>query len=120
MALIQLNVPDDVKERADAAFARSGLTTPYAMRIMVNQVAETGRTPFDGLFSSPAGRQYSGRRPPRDAARRGPGIRPARRRRCGRPARNPRGHSGRDGDFCQRRSANERLAGQGAALPKAS
>lgn len=59
MALIQLNVPDDVKERADAAFARSGLTTPYAMRIMVNQVAETGRTPFDGLFSSPAGRQYS-------------------------------------------------------------
>lgn len=59
MALIQLNVPDDVKERADAAFARSGLTTPYAMRIMVNQVAETGRTPFDGLFSSPSGRQYS-------------------------------------------------------------
>lgn len=59
MALIQLNVPDDVKERADAAFARNGLTTPYAMRIMVNQVAETGRTPFDGLFSSPAGRQYS-------------------------------------------------------------
>ena len=59
MALIQLNVPDDVKARADAAFARSGLTTPYAMRIMVSQVAETGRTPFDGLFSSPAGRQYS-------------------------------------------------------------
>lgn len=59
MALIQLNVPDDVKARADAAFARSGLTTPYAMRIMVNQVAETGRTPFDGLFSSPTGRQYS-------------------------------------------------------------
>lgn len=59
MALIQLNVPDDVKERADAAFARSGLTTPYAMRIMVSQVAETGRTPFDGLFSTPAGRQYS-------------------------------------------------------------
>lgn len=59
MALIQLNVPDDVKERADAALARSGLTTPYAMRIMVNQVAETGRTPFDGLFSSPEGRQYS-------------------------------------------------------------
>ena len=59
MALIQLNVPDDVKERADAALARSGLTTPYALRIIVNQVAETGRTPFDGLFQSPAGRQYS-------------------------------------------------------------
>lgn len=59
MALIQLNVPDDVKDRADRAFARSGLTTPYAMRIMVNQVAQTGRTPFDGLFSSPSGRLYS-------------------------------------------------------------
>lgn len=59
MALIQLNVPDDVKERADRAFARSGLTTPYAMRIMVSQVAETGRTPFDGLFLSPSGRLYS-------------------------------------------------------------
>ena len=55
MALIQLNVPDEVKDRADRAFARSGLTTPYAMRIMVNQVAQTGRTPFDGLFSSPSG-----------------------------------------------------------------
>lgn len=59
MALIQLNVPDEVKDRADRAFARSGLTTPCAMRIMVNQVAQTGRTPFDGLFSSPSGRLYS-------------------------------------------------------------
>ena len=36
MALIQLNVPDDMKARADATFARSGLTTPYAMCIMVS------------------------------------------------------------------------------------
>ena len=28
MALIQVNVPDDVKARADAAFARNGITTP--------------------------------------------------------------------------------------------
>ncbi len=119
MALIQLNVPDDVKERADAAFARSGLTTPYAMRIMVNQVAETGRTPFDGLFVA-RGPPVFRRRPPRDAARRGPGIRPARRRRSGRPAsKSPRTFWSRWG-FRQRRSANERLAGQGAALPKAS
>ena len=31
MALIQINVPDDVKARADAAFARNGITTPAAM-----------------------------------------------------------------------------------------
>ena len=28
MALIQVNVPDDVKARADAAFARNGITPP--------------------------------------------------------------------------------------------
>lgn len=38
MALIQINVPDDVKVRADAAFARNGITTPGAMKMMVTQV----------------------------------------------------------------------------------
>ena len=33
MALIQVNVPDDVKARADAAFARNGITTPAAMKL---------------------------------------------------------------------------------------
>ncbi|WP_226648176.1 type II toxin-antitoxin system RelB/DinJ family antitoxin [Bifidobacterium pseudocatenulatum] len=51
MALIQINVPDDVKVRADAAFARNGITTPGAMKMMVTQVASENRTPFDGLFS---------------------------------------------------------------------
>ena len=50
MALIQVNVPDDVKQRADAAFARSGITTPGAMRMMVTKVANEDKTPFDGLF----------------------------------------------------------------------
>ncbi|WP_455138561.1 type II toxin-antitoxin system RelB/DinJ family antitoxin [Thermophilibacter sp.] len=51
MALIQTTVDDKVKERADAVFARNGLTTPMACRIMVTQVANEGRSPFDGLFS---------------------------------------------------------------------
>lgn len=42
MALIQINVPDDVKQRADAAFARNGITTPSAMKMMVAQVANEG------------------------------------------------------------------------------
>lgn len=50
MALIQINVPDDVKVRADAAFDRNGITTPGAMKMMVTQVASENRTPFDGLF----------------------------------------------------------------------
>lgn len=50
MALIQINVPDDVKVRADAAFACNGITTPGAMKMMVTQVASENRTPFDGLF----------------------------------------------------------------------
>lgn len=57
MALIQVNVPDDVKARADAAFARNGITTPAAMKMLVTQVANEGRTPFDGLFSSGATRE---------------------------------------------------------------
>lgn len=53
MALIQINVSDDVKARADAAFARSGITTPAAMKMMVTQVANEDRTPFDGIFNAP-------------------------------------------------------------------
>ncbi len=51
MALIQVNVDEDVKRRADKAFARNGITTPMAMRMMITQVANEGRTPFDGVFS---------------------------------------------------------------------
>lgn len=51
MALIQVVVDDDIKARADAAFGRNGVTTPMAMRMMVTQVANEGRTPFDGIFS---------------------------------------------------------------------
>lgn len=59
MSLVQVNVPDDVKKRADDAFAKSGLTTAYAMRILITQVANTGRTPFDGLFMTPAAEAFS-------------------------------------------------------------
>ena len=52
MAIIQTTVDDDVKRDADAVFARSGLTTAMAVRVMVTQVAREGRSPFDGLFSS--------------------------------------------------------------------
>lgn len=59
MALIQIHVPDDIKARADAAFARNGITTPGAMRMMVTQVANEGCTPFDGLFSTGASRELA-------------------------------------------------------------
>ena len=51
MALIQTNVDDDIKLRADKVFARNGLTTPMACKIMVTQVANDGRSPFDGIFT---------------------------------------------------------------------
>ena len=59
MALIQTTVDDDVKARADAVFSRSGLTSAMAMRVMITQVANSGISPFDGLFSTPASRIYS-------------------------------------------------------------
>ena len=52
MALIQVTVDDDIKRKADAAFSRSGITTPMAMRMMVTQVAHENRTPFDGIFNA--------------------------------------------------------------------
>lgn len=59
MALIQTNVDDDVKARADKVFSRNGLTTPMAMKIMVTQVANEGRSPFDGLFSGGVARELA-------------------------------------------------------------
>ena len=59
MALIQTTVDDDVKARADKVFARSGLTTAMAVRVMVTQVANTGVSPFDGLFMGQGGQNYS-------------------------------------------------------------
>lgn len=59
MALLQTTIDDEVKERADKVFARSGLTTAMATRVMVTQVANTGISPFDGLFSTPSSRVIS-------------------------------------------------------------
>lgn len=59
MALLQTTIDDDIKKRADTVFARSGLTTAMAVRVMVTQVANTGVSPFDGLFLSSAGQAYS-------------------------------------------------------------
>lgn len=59
MALLQTTIDDDVKARADEVFARSGLTSAMAVRVMVTQVANTGVSPFDGLFMGQGGRAYS-------------------------------------------------------------
>lgn len=59
MALLQTTLDDDVKARADKVFARSGLTTAMAVRVMVTQVANTGVSPFDGLFMGQGGQNYS-------------------------------------------------------------
>lgn len=59
MALLQTTIDDDVKARADAVFARSGLTSAMAVRVMVTQVANTGTSPFDGLFLGRGGVEYS-------------------------------------------------------------
>jgi len=50
--LVQLRVPTDVKDRCDDIFARQGLTTQLAMKILLTQIANTGVTPFDDLFKT--------------------------------------------------------------------
>lgn len=59
MALIQTTVDDSVKKRADEVFAKNGLTTAMAVRVMVTQVANTGKSPFDGLFTGAGGTEFS-------------------------------------------------------------
>ena len=73
MALIQINVPDDVKARADAAFARNGITTPAAMKMMVTQAAAREPHPVRRSLLLPGRTRTRRGRTPRHAARRGPG-----------------------------------------------
>ena len=56
MALLQTTIDDDVKKRADKVFARSGLTTAMAVRVMVTQVATQAQALSTGCFSDVGGR----------------------------------------------------------------
>lgn len=49
--LIQLRVAADTKDTADEIFKQQGLTTQSAIKIFLTQVANTGQTPFDNLFT---------------------------------------------------------------------
>lgn len=49
--LIQLRVESDVKDRADEIFKKQGLTTQSAIKMFLTQVSNTGKSPFDNLFS---------------------------------------------------------------------
>lgn len=57
--LIQVRVPIKVKEAADEAFAKNGISTPMALRVLVAQVARTGETPFDDLWLGEDGRAFA-------------------------------------------------------------
>ncbi|TYC48733.1 type II toxin-antitoxin system RelB/DinJ family antitoxin [Weissella muntiaci] len=48
--LIQLRVEGEIKDKADLTFAQQGLTTQGAIKMMLTQVANTGKSPFDNLF----------------------------------------------------------------------
>mgnify|MGYP000957459843 CR=1 FL=1 len=56
---IKLPDPKDktIKFRFAPVCVTKGITTPAAMKMMVTQVAHENRTPFDGVFSSPAARE---------------------------------------------------------------
>ena len=56
---IKLPAPKDktIKFGFAPVCVTKGITTPAAMKMMVTQVAHENRTPFDGVFSSPAARE---------------------------------------------------------------
>ena len=75
MALIQITSPTTSKRGADAAFARNGITTPAAMKMMVTQVRPREPHPVRRSLLLPGRTRTRRGRTPRHAARRGPGIR---------------------------------------------
>lgn len=50
--LIQLRVEEQIKDHVDEVFKQQGLTTQQAIKIMLTQVANTGKSPFDNLFTN--------------------------------------------------------------------
>ena len=56
---IKLPAPKDktIKFGFAPVCVTKGITTPAAMKMMVTQVANENRTPFDGVFSSPSARE---------------------------------------------------------------
>lgn len=49
--LLQVRVADHVKDTCDELFATRGISTQNAIRMLLTQVANSGKTPFDNLFS---------------------------------------------------------------------
>lgn len=54
--LLQLRISEDVKNKCDAVFSDQGVTIQGAIKIMLTQVANTGNSPFDGIFESKVGK----------------------------------------------------------------
>jgi len=48
--LIQIRVDGDIKDKCDKLFAKQGLTTQGAIKMLLAQVSNTEKTPFDNLF----------------------------------------------------------------------
>lgn len=44
--LVQLNLPADIKNKLDHIFAKYGITTPQALKIIATQIANRGSSPF--------------------------------------------------------------------------
>ena len=49
--LIQLRLDEDAKKKVDEIFRMQGLSTQTAIKIFLTQVANTGQSPFDYLFT---------------------------------------------------------------------
>ncbi|GAK31140.1 hypothetical protein WOSG25_071170 [Weissella oryzae SG25] len=48
--LIQLKISAETKLKADEILKQHGLSTQAAVKMFLTQIANTGRSPFDGIF----------------------------------------------------------------------
>jgi DNA-damage-inducible protein J len=49
--LIQIRIEEDIKKNVDEVLKRDGLSTQQAVKMFLTQVANTGHSPFEGLFA---------------------------------------------------------------------
>jgi DNA-damage-inducible protein J len=49
--LIQIRIEEDVKKNVDDVLKRDGLSTQQAVKMFLTQIANTGHSPFEGMFA---------------------------------------------------------------------
>lgn len=48
--LVQIKLPEDIKEKLDKIFAKDGTSTPQGLKMIATQIANHGYSPFTSMY----------------------------------------------------------------------